>query len=179
MRRASRHIGRTSRRAGAWALCALFFGAGMAGLAAAAEPGQPASAAAQAKPAAAPPVAAPQAGAYTYNPEGRRDPFVSLISRGFDNSGRRSGKPAEGVSGMAVADLILKGVFQSRGRYVAIVQGPDNKSYTVRVNDRLFDGFVRAITSNEIVLIQEVNDPLSVSKQREVRKSLRVASEPK
>ncbi len=179
MRRTSRRVGRNPGRLSVWVSCALLFGAASAGVAAAVQSGQPSSAASQAKPGETATGAGAQAGAYTYNPEGRRDPFVSLISRGFDSSGRRQGKPAEGVSGMAVADLILKGVFQSRGRYVAIVQGPDNRSYNIRVNDRLFDGFVRAITSNEIVLIQEVNDPLSVSKQREVRKSLRAPSEPK
>jgi Tfp pilus assembly protein PilP len=175
----SRPIGRGPGLLGACVLCALIVGPGIVGLAFAGQASSQPVAAAQPRPRAAASGAAAQPGAYTYNPEGRRDPFVSLISRGFDSGGRRQGKPAEGVAGIAVAELILKGVFQSRGRYVAIVQGPDNKSYNVRVNDRLFDGFVRAITPTEIVLIQEVNDPLSVSKQREVRKSLRTASEPK
>jgi hypothetical protein len=45
----------------------------------------------------------------------------------------------------------------------------------VRVNDRLLDGSVRAITSDTLVLMQDVNDPLSLTKQREVRKTLRAA----
>jgi hypothetical protein len=49
----------------------------------------------------------------------------------------------------------------------------------VRVNDRFLDGFVRAITADTLVLIQDVNDPLSVTKQREVRKTLRAAVEQK
>ena len=35
------------------------------------------------------------------------------------------------------------------------------------------DGTIRAITNQAVVLMQEVNDPLSLEKQREVRKSLR------
>ncbi len=164
----------------AWLPFALLLSFSVASAAVSSQGDQQAPAATPTKPGAAAPAQAGQAGAYTYNPEGRRDPFVSLVSRGFDmGGGRRQGRPPEGVAGMAVADLILKGVFQSRGKHVAIVQGPDNRSYIVRVNDRLYDGFVRAITPNEIVLIQEVNDPLSVSKQREVRRPLRVNSEPK
>ncbi len=129
------------------------------------------------QPAAAP--ATPSASrSYSYNPEGRRDPFVSLVARGADGQ-RRQGKPPEGAAGLSVADLVLRGVFMSHGKYLAIIQGPDNKSFTVRVNDRLFDGVVKAITPDEIVLVQEVNDPLSVNKQREVRKPLRFVSEPK
>jgi Tfp pilus assembly protein PilP len=182
MAQRSRSGGRLRCLVNLWVLGGLLLGPGLVGLAMAAQPVQP-SAGSPAQPkdrATSVASAGAQAGAYTYNPEGRRDPFVSLVTRGFDSGGvRRQGKPAEGVAGMAVAELILKGVFQSRGHYVAIVQGPDNRSYNVRVNDRLFDGFVRAIAPNEIVLIQEVNDPLSVSKQREVRKPLRASSEPK
>jgi hypothetical protein len=62
---------------------------------------------------------------------------------------------------------------------VALVQGPDNKTYVVRVNDRLADGSVRAITADAMVLMQDVNDPLSATKQREVRKTLRAPVEQK
>ena len=58
---------------------------------------------------------------------------------------------------------------------MALVQGPDNKTYLVRVNDRLADGNVRAVTADTLVLMQDVNDPLSATKQREVRKTLRAA----
>jgi Tfp pilus assembly protein PilP len=120
----------------------------------------------------------PPAPAYSYNPDSRRDPFVSLLRRGSDMT-RPQGKPAEGVAGMLVTELTLKGIMQSRGTYVALVQGPDNKTYLVRVNDRLADGNVRAVTADTLVLMQDVNDPLSATKQREVRKALRAAVEQK
>lgn len=50
---------------------------------------------------------------------------------------------------------------------------PSGRSYTVRPGDRLMDGTVRTITAQAVVLMQEVNDPLSLEKQREVRKFLR------
>jgi len=132
----------------------------------------------QAGQAPAQPGAQPSAPGYTYDPEGRRDPFVSLLRRATDQH-RPGGKPAEGVGGFLVSEIQLKGVMQSRGAYLALVLGPDNKTYTVRVNDRLLDGSVRAITSDTLVLMQDVNDPLSLTKQREVRKTLRVAVEVK
>jgi len=140
-----------------------------------------AAASGQEKP-AAPPVPPPAAAesqppAYTYNPEGRRDPFVSLLRRVSDP--KRQGKQAEGIAGFLVSEIELKGVMQSRGTNIALVLGPDNKTYMVRVNDRLLDGNVRAITSDTLVLMQDVNDPLSLTKQREVRKTLRAPVEAK
>ena len=134
-----------------------------------------ATASGQDKPASAPPPSpAAQAPAYTYDAGGRRDPFVSLLRRATDPR-RPGGKPAEGVAGFLVSEIQLKGIMQSRGALIALVLGPDNKTYTVRVNDRLLDGNVRAVTSDTLVLMQDVNDPLSLTKQREVRKTLRAA----
>lgn len=135
----------------------------------------------QEKPApVAPPTPAPaaQAPAYAYDAEGRRDPFVSLLRRATDPR-RPGGKPDEGVAGFLVSEIEIKGIMQSRGAFIALVLGPDGKTYTVRANDRLLDGSVRAITSDTLVLMQDVNDPLSLTKQREVRKTLRVPADAK
>ena len=148
-----------------------------------------AAASAQDKPAAqappaAPPAAVPQAPsaapAFVYNPEGRRDPFVSLVRRASETRSRQTQQPsAGGVSGFLVSELTLKGVMVSRGERVALVTGPDAKSYLIRANDRLLDGTVRAITTDSLVCLQDVNDPLSLTKQREVRMSLRAVTEAK
>jgi len=44
---------------------------------------------------------------------------------------------------------------------------------------KLADGVIRQITANSVVILQEVNDPLSLEKQREVRKFLRGGDEVK
>ena len=62
---------------------------------------------------------------------------------------------------------------QSRGALIAMVQGPDNKTYIVHQGDKLLDGTIKSITPQGLVIDQEVNDPLSVVKQREIRKLLR------
>jgi hypothetical protein len=56
---------------------------------------------------------------------------------------------------------------------IAMVQGPDNKTYMLHQGDRLADGAVQAVTAEGLVIMQEVNDPLSLVKQRVVRKPLR------
>jgi Tfp pilus assembly protein PilP len=70
-------------------------------------------------------------------------------------------------------------VLEIRGTLIAMIHGPDNKTYTVHQGDKLLDGTIRAITQQGLVIVQEVNDPLSLVKQREVRKFLRGLEEPK
>jgi Tfp pilus assembly protein PilP len=133
---------------------------------------------ASAKDAAAKDTATIEPQGFTYNAEGRRDPFVSLTRRGSDdraNNGARAG----GLAGMASSEVILKGTLISRGGYVGILQGLDNKSYIVRVGDKLSDGSIRSISADAMVILQQVNDPLSLEKEREVRKLLRQTEEAK
>lgn len=140
-------------------------------------PAQGAPVAQPAKPASPPAApAAPAPEPFTYDPAGRRDPFVSLLSRGIEPA---TGKKLTGLAGLTTAEVMLRGVMQSRNSYVALLSGPDGKTYSARVNDRLLDGVIRSVTPQGIVIMQEVNDPLSLVKQREVRKGLRTAEDGK
>jgi type IV pilus assembly protein PilP len=134
----------------------------------------PAAGAAPAAPAGSQP-AAPEP--YSYDPAGRRDPFVSLLSRGMEPV--PGGRRLTGLAGLATGELIVRGVLHSRGAYVAMVAGPDGKTYSARANDRLLDGVIRSVTPQGIIIMQDVNDPLSLVKQREVRKGLRTAEDAK
>ena len=73
--------------------------------------------------------------------------------------------------------MALRGVVVSGDAYLAVLAAPDDKTYVVRVEDRLFDGSVKEITADAIVFLQEVNDPLSLVSEREIRKGLRDAEE--
>jgi len=59
------------------------------------------------------------------------------------------------------------------------MQGSDNKTYIVRAGDKLLDGTIRTINPDSVVIAQQVTDPLSLVKQREVRKVLRQTEEGK
>jgi type IV pilus assembly protein PilP len=132
-------------------------------------PPAPAGQAASAQPQALPPTPPDP---YSYNPDGRRDPFLSLLGAGADRGGPQA-KRGDGVAAMTVAEISVRGILQSRGMLIAMVQGPDNRTYMVHQGDRLADGAVQAVTAEGLVIMQEVNDPLSLVKQRVVRKPLR------
>ena len=108
-------------------------------------------------------------GAYTYEAENRRDPFVTLLGTGPETVAKKG----EGPAGMLIAEISVRGIMQSKGAYVAMVEGPDKKTYIVHTGDRFADGAIKSIMPTGLVIIQEVNDPLSLVKQREVRKLLR------
>ena len=116
---------------------------------------------------------------YTYDPDSRRDPFVSLLRRGGETRRDTIGPHAAGLAGMETNEVALKGIIASGTSYVAVVQGVDNKTYIVHVGDKLLDGTVRAIDAQSMVILQQVNDPLSTQKTREVRKVLRQTEEAK
>jgi Tfp pilus assembly protein PilP len=122
---------------------------------------------------AQPATASQPAESYTYEPSGRRDPFLSLIGGGVDRVAANGGKKTEGSPGLAVSEIAVRGIMQSRGTLIAMVQGPDNKTYLVHAGDKLVDGTVKIVTPTGLVIVQDVNDPLSLVKQREIRKMLR------
>ena len=127
---------------------------------------------------AAPPAVEPQG--YTYDPQGRRVPFVSLLRRGSDVP-RKTGPGARpnGLPGLETSEVTLKGTVATQGAYVGILQGSDQKTYIVKAGDKLLDGTIKAITPDSMVITQQVTDPLSLEKQREVRKVLRQTEEAK
>jgi len=116
--------------------------------------------------------------AYTYQPDGRRDPFLNLNGTGTETKAAVSRK-GEGPAGLAVADLSVRGVIMSRGALVAMIEGPDKRTYIVHQGDKLLDGTIKSITPQGLIVEQVVNDPLSLVKRREIRKLLKTLEDTK
>ena len=139
---------------------------------------------------AAPPAAAPPAAAdahlptppadFTYASGGRRDPFAPLTRGDGSSVSVPTGMRPAGAAGLLVDELTVKGILLTNGTFVAMVSGPGpSQTYSVRAGSKLFDGTVRAIDARSVVILQQVTDPLSVQKQREVRILLRTQEEGK
>ena len=108
---------------------------------------------------------------YSYDPGGRRDPFVSLLLR---TQVRRDQQPRPpGVPGLLIDEIDVKGIFALNGRMFAQVQTANKeKSYLIQEGDQLYDGEVVSIATNEVVFKQVVNDPSVIKPFREVVKKL-------
>ena len=109
------------------------------------------------------------ADAYRYDPQGRRDPFRSLIG---PTPKIDAGNRPEGLPGFLIDELKLQGIFKTRQGFTAMVNAPDNKGYSVRVGNKVLDGEVIRITATSVVFRQEVNDPTRIERYREVVKDL-------
>ena len=108
---------------------------------------------------------------FTYNPEGRRDPFLSPFDLGPGGGGKRP----PGLAGMLVAEIDLTGVVHDpRDGDVAVVIGSDNKGYFLRVGDEVYDGTIIAIDSRQgtVTFRQQVDDPRMIKPYRDIVKRL-------
>ncbi len=121
---------------------------------------------------------APQPGGYTYNPQGRRDPFISLLRPVGPTA---AGQRPPGMEGFLIQEVALKGIVRTSGPgagsaeragFIAMFQGTDGKSYFVNVGQRMYDGQITAIDAATVTFRQEVTDPLSPVRVREIKKSL-------
>jgi Tfp pilus assembly protein PilP len=112
---------------------------------------------------------APAPGTYSYTAQGRRDPFVSLL-KPVSESG--PGKRRPGMEGFLIQEVALKGIVKDAKGFTAMLLGTDGKSYFCKVGQRLFDGVITAIDASTVTFRQEVTDPLSSVRSRDVKKTL-------
>ncbi len=94
-----------------------------------------------------------------YESGNRPDPFWNPL-------GQRKGKidpdgeiPREnappGIAGMSTNEVELLGMSLSPEGKTAVFKGTDKRVYFLREGDRLFDGYIKAITSESVLLIHE------------------------
>lgn len=114
--------------------------------------------------------------AYRYDPQGRRDPFQSLV--GPAPKTQQGTRPA-GVPGFLIDEMKFQGVVKTKQGFVAMINGPDNQGYLIHVGDKVLDGEVVRITPSSVVFRQEVNDPTRIERYREVVKDLNPSADKK
>ena len=103
---------------------------------------------------------------FSYDPAGRRDPFVSL-AQGLQEEEKTKERPP-GLAGMAIDELTLEGIIETSSGTIAIAQGRDKLSYILRPGTKLYDGEVKKIEPHKIIFEQQVNDPKALKPTREV-----------
>ena len=106
---------------------------------------------------------------YHYDPQGRRDPFRSLVGPAPK---LEAGSRPPGPAGFLIDEMKLQGVIKTKQGPVGMINGPDNKGYLVHVGDKVLDGEVIRVTPSSVVFRQEVNDPTRIERYREVVKDL-------
>ncbi|MCI4446017.1 MAG: hypothetical protein JHC32_08330 [Candidatus Aminicenantes bacterium] len=82
----------------------------------------------------------------SYDPGGRRDPFKDLIGRG-----KISAKPSTTEGQLTIDNATLVGIVKTPKGFVAIVSGPQQFPYFLKIGDKLADGYVLTINESQIV----------------------------
>lgn len=126
---------------------------------------------------AAEPVIPVGRGDYVYLPEGRRDPFLSILREAGSEAVKKTDEvnlpPLQRVT---VAELTVIGIVWGGFGYMAMVQTPDGNGYAVQRGARIGNnnGIVSAITEKAIIVEERVTDIYGKKQVREYAKPLHV-----
>jgi len=121
----------------------------------------------------------PATSARGYDAGGRRDPFVSLVVPKVNPVAVRPSaapRPGAGLAGLAVSDVQLRGVVRSGANFIAILEGPDGRTFLAKRADRLMDGVIKGIEAGAVVFSERVEDAAGAVRVRDVRKALRAVT---
>jgi hypothetical protein len=104
---------------------------------------------------------------FTYNPEGRRDPFKDLLG-GRDIKE----KAALGEIEVSIDDLTLSGISKYRGAYHALFSMPQGFSIDATVGYKFADGYVLSINETQVVLRKTHERGIPLMRPRDVIKEI-------
>jgi hypothetical protein len=104
---------------------------------------------------------------FTFNPEGRRDPFKDLLA-GRD----MREKTAVGVPQIFIDDLILFGIVKNKDVYTALIGMPQGFPVFAKVGDRFADGYVLSISETQVVLRKTHDRGIPLVRPRDVIKEI-------
>jgi Tfp pilus assembly protein PilP len=82
----------------------------------------------------------------SYDPGGRRDPFKDLLG---NRTGTGKTGATEGI--LSIDNATLVGIVKTPKGFVAIVSGPQEFPYFLKVGDKLSDGYVLTIDESKVV----------------------------
>ena len=104
--------------------------------------------------------------------ERRRDPFASLFGR---SDAPAEGERPRGLAGIGVDELTLHGVVGIGGDYIAVLESGNGRSYLLRGGETLFDGTVRSVTAEGVVIVRRGRVGTPGPDEHDVHLTLRAA----
>jgi Tfp pilus assembly protein PilP len=103
-----------------------------------------------------------------YKRAGRKDPFMDLLaSKDSKREISPTGKPE-----MYIDDIILIGIVKARGKFTAIVTGPQEFPLFVTVGQRFSDGFVLSIQESKITFRKTKERGFPLFKPKDIVKEI-------
>jgi Tfp pilus assembly protein PilP len=103
---------------------------------------------------------------FTYNAEGRRDPFKDLLS------GRELPKPGLEGNQLFIDDLVLFGIVKNKNVYTALIGTAQGFPTFAKVGDKFADGYVLSINDTQVVLRKTHERGIPLIRPRDVIKEI-------
>ncbi len=104
---------------------------------------------------------------FTYNSEGRRDPFKDLLG-GRD----LKEKSVLGENQIFIDDLVLFGIVKNKTVFTALIGMPQGFPMFAKVGDKFADGYVLSITATQVVLRKTHERGIPLMRPRDVIKEI-------
>ena len=104
---------------------------------------------------------------FTYNPEGRRDPFKDLLA-GRDMKERT----AIGENQLFIDDVVLFGIVKNKNVYTALIGTPQGFPTFAKVGDKLADGYILSISDTQVVLRKTHERGIPLMRPRDIIKEI-------
>jgi type IV pilus assembly protein PilP len=104
---------------------------------------------------------------YSYDPQSRRDPFLSMVKLLKAEQTRGELPPLQRVE---LSEVKLIGIISDASGYYGLVQTPDGKGYTVRVGTLMGmnNGTIKSIAEQRLVVAEPALDVTGKLTTREV-----------
>lgn len=103
-----------------------------------------------------------------YNPAGRRDPFRNLLE-GKDTKEKNW---LEGIPQISIDDIVLTGIVKGKGKFTAIISGPEGFPYFIQAGDKFADGFVLSIKKGQVVFRKTKEKGLPLFRPKDITKEI-------
>jgi Tfp pilus assembly protein PilP len=103
---------------------------------------------------------------FTYNAEGRRDPFKDLLS------GRELPKPGLEGNQLFIDDLVLFGIVKNKNVYTALIGTAQGFPTFAKVGDKFADGYVLSINDTQVVLRKTQERGIPLIRPRDIIKEI-------
>jgi hypothetical protein len=112
-----------------------------------------------------------------YESESKKDPFLNPLGlkkpeAPLDGEIDR-GTPPPGIAGMLVGQVAFLGTSMRDGSFTAVFRGTDKRFYFLRENDRFFDGFLKKIQGDSVVVVREKRMRSGKVETEEITRQLR------
>lgn len=113
---------------------------------------------------------------FTYNAQGRRDPFAPIVTKA-ENRERAGARPP--LERYNISEFHLTGIVWGGFGYNAMLEGPDGKGYFVRVGTIIGPnkGVIKKITKDSMVIEEKFKNFMGATERKQVVIPLRTKQE--